>query len=44
MNHDLDDAALSRLRDGGLVVYPTETIYGLGCIATDETAVTRLLK
>ncbi|MEQ8602131.1 MAG: L-threonylcarbamoyladenylate synthase [Marivibrio sp.] len=27
------------LRAGGLVAFPTETVYGLGAIATDETAV-----
>ncbi len=26
------------LRDGGLVVFPTETVYGLGGIATSDTA------
>lgn len=44
MNSVLDDAALGRIRDGGLVIYPTETIYGLGCIATDEAAVSRLFE
>jgi L-threonylcarbamoyladenylate synthase len=44
MNSVLDDAALRRIRDGGLVVYPTETIYGLGCIATDAAAVARLFE
>ena len=44
MNNVLDDAALCRIRDGGLVVYPTETIYGLGCIATDAAAVARLFE
>ena len=27
------------LRDGGLVAFPTETVYGLGADATDTTAV-----
>lgn len=30
------------LRDGGLVVFPTETVYGLGCDATNPAAVARL--
>ncbi len=34
----LVDAA-HRLRDGGLVVFPTETVYGLGANALDVTAV-----
>lgn len=27
------------LKNGGLVIFPTETVYGLGAIATNETAV-----
>jgi L-threonylcarbamoyladenylate synthase len=38
-----DDATLAEagrlLRDGGLVAFPTETVYGLGGDATNETAV-----
>lgn len=30
------------LRSGGLVVFPTETVYGLGADATDETAAARI--
>ena len=30
------------LRDGGLVVFPTETVYGIGCSASDPDAVRRL--
>ena len=41
-NHiDLDKLrhAAAILRDGGLVAFPTETVYGLGANALDETAV-----
>jgi len=31
------------LRDGGLVVYPTETFYALGCLATMHASVERLV-
>ena len=31
-----------RERDGGLVAFPTETVYGLGADATNATAVARL--
>ncbi len=31
------------LRKGGLVAYPTEAVYGLGCDPTDVQALTRLL-
>src|SRR4051794_41615104 len=35
------DAARS-LRDGGLVAFPTETVYGLGADATNAIAIARL--
>ncbi|MFI4898791.1 MAG: L-threonylcarbamoyladenylate synthase [Phycisphaerales bacterium JB059] len=35
-------ACVERLRAGGLVAFPTETVYGLGAIATDEDAVRRV--
>ncbi|HCH56496.1 MAG TPA: translation factor Sua5, partial [Rhodospirillaceae bacterium] len=31
-----------RLKNGGLVAFPTETVYGLGADATPETAVARI--
>ncbi len=34
--------AANFLRDGGLVAVPTETVYGLAAIATDEAAVERI--
>ncbi|HXW37709.1 MAG TPA: L-threonylcarbamoyladenylate synthase [Nitrososphaerales archaeon] len=43
----IDDASIleaaSVLKAGGLVVYPTDTVYGLGAIPTDVEAVERLL-
>jgi L-threonylcarbamoyladenylate synthase len=38
------DGARQALRSGGLVVYPTDTLYGLGCLADREDAVQRLLE
>ena len=42
----LDGAGLARaakfLRGGGLVAFPTETVYGLGADATDDRAVARI--
>lgn len=32
------------IQRGGVIIYPTETIYGLGCDATNENAVQRLLE
>jgi L-threonylcarbamoyladenylate synthase len=43
-----DDAAMARaaacLRSGGLVAFPTETVYGLGVHALDPAAVARLFE
>jgi L-threonylcarbamoyladenylate synthase len=39
----LDEAA-HVLRHGGLVAFPTETVYGLGAIATDAAAVARIFE
>jgi L-threonylcarbamoyladenylate synthase len=39
---DIDEAA-KVLRGGGLVAYPTEAVYGLGCDPFDKAAVMRLL-
>lgn len=38
------DRAAKALQQGGVVVYPTEGVYGLGCDPFNETAVLRLLK
>lgn len=37
------DAAVSALKHGGVIAYPTEGVYGLGCDALDGQAVDRLL-
>ncbi|WP_072778405.1 L-threonylcarbamoyladenylate synthase [Marivita hallyeonensis] len=36
--------AASVLRDGGLVAFPTETVYGLGADACNDTAVARIFE
>ena len=36
------DAALRVLRDGGIIVYPTDTVWGIGCDATNAEAVKRI--
>lgn len=35
--------AIKVLTDGGIIAYPTEAVYGLGCDPFNETAVRRLL-
>src|SRR5690349_13729268 len=39
---DAVGAAARCLGDGGLVAFPTETVYGLGADATDAEAIARL--
>ena len=36
------EAAARCLRRGGVVIFPTETFYGLGCLAADAAAVGRI--
>lgn len=35
-------AAVETLRNGGIILYPTDTVWGLGCDATNEDAVARI--
>ena len=43
MNCDIDlKNALDVLRKGGVILYPTDTIWGLGCDATNAEAVKRI--
>ncbi len=34
--------SIEALRSGGIILYPTDTIWGIGCDATDETACQRI--
>src|SRR5256885_17189350 len=36
------EQCLSALNKGGLILYPTDTIWGIGCDATNEKAVARI--
>ena len=44
MRYDKEDlqAALRVLRQGGIIVYPTHTVWGIGCDATNSEAVARI--
>ena len=43
-----NEAAIAKvvkvLKDGGLVIYPTDTVYGLGCDITNSKALERIAK
>lgn len=41
MDEDIRNA-LDVLRRGGVILYPTDTVWGIGCDATDEAAVARV--
>lgn len=41
MNEDLQKA-LEVLKNGGVILYPTDTVWGLGCDATNAAAVERI--
>ncbi len=43
MNEDIAKA-LEVLHNGGLILYPTDTIWGIGCDATNPEAVSRIYK
>jgi L-threonylcarbamoyladenylate synthase len=42
-NEDLNEA-LTTLKKGGIILYPTDTIWGLGCDPTNSAAVEKIFK
>lgn len=45
MNLDTDiQQCLAVLNAGGLILYPTDTIWGIGCDATNPEAVSKVYK
>lgn len=38
------DLMVSSLKRGEVIVYPTDTIYGLGCVATNKSAINKIRK
>ncbi|MGY0040433.1 L-threonylcarbamoyladenylate synthase [Pedobacter sp. NJ-S-72] len=36
------DKALTVLKNGGIILYPTDTVWGIGCDATNEAAVEKI--
>lgn len=43
MNHWQISLAVKRLKAGGVIAYPTESVYGLGCDASNLAAIAKLL-
>ncbi len=43
MNHWQNNLAVKLLKRGGIIAYPTESVYGLGCDATNLNAIAQLL-
>ncbi|MGM9789284.1 MAG: L-threonylcarbamoyladenylate synthase [Candidatus Cryptobacteroides sp.] len=44
INNEAVSKALEVLRSGGVILYPTDTIWGIGCDATDPKAVSRIFE
>ena len=42
LNKEELEKAVGCLRNGGVILYPTDTVWGLGCDATDAEAVSRI--
>ena len=42
-NEDLD-LIVDSLRRGEVIVYPTDTVYGIGCLATNRKAINKVFK
>ena len=41
-NYDVIDKAAQVIKNGGLVLFPTETVYGIGANAFDDGAVKKI--
>ena len=39
INDRIVDQAVDILKNGGLIIYPTDTVYGLGCDITQKAAI-----
>lgn len=43
-NEKAIDQAVEVLKKGGIIIYPTDTVYGLGCDITNQKAIERICK
>src|SRR3990167_6487372 len=41
---DQIEKAVKILKNGGIVIFPTDTVYGIGCCFDDKDAISRLYK
>ena len=41
---EIIDEAVRVLKDGGVILYPTDTVWGIGCDATNEAAVAKVFE
>ena len=44
MLRDEVNKALEVIKSGGIILYPTDTIWGIGCDATNEAAVEKVIQ
>ena len=44
VNSDDIKAAVECMRKGGVILYPTDTVWGIGCDATNAEAVAKVYK
>lgn len=44
INSQVVDQAVEILRNGGLIIYPTDTVYGIGCDITQKSAIERIYR
>ncbi len=44
INDRIVDQAVEILKNGGLMIYPTDTVYGLGCDITQKAAIERIYR
>ncbi len=44
VNQRVVDQVLDVLRDGGIIIYPTDTVYGIGCDITKKSAIERIYR
>ena len=42
LNDRFIDRIVETLRDGGIIIYPTDTVYAIGCDALNNQAIDRI--